>query len=183
MLGPGETTNVLIKAYQPPAQYYIAAQAYLSFRSPNKVSVPTDIDENLFITACVGINPCPPNAPSSTCQAPFRSRFIASMNNVSFVPPSNLSILQAHYQSVLGVFTTDFPAKPPVAFDYTGTVSRSLWTPISGTKVYRLKYGSKVQIVLQSTNIVASENHPIHLHGYDFYILAEGFGNFNPANS
>ncbi|GJX13009.1 laccase-12-like protein isoform X2 [Tanacetum coccineum] len=113
MLGLGETTDVLIKAHQPPAQYYIAAQAY----------------------------------------------------------------------SVLGVFTTDFPAKPLVAFDYTGIVSRSLWTPISGTKVYRLKYGSKVLIVLQSTNIIASENHPIHLHGYDFYILAEGFGNFNPANS
>ncbi|GKD37559.1 laccase-12-like protein isoform X2, partial [Tanacetum coccineum] len=37
------------------------------------------------------------------------------------------------------------------------------------------------QIVLQGTNIVAAENHRIHLHGYDFYILAEGFGNFNPA--
>ncbi|GJU50652.1 laccase-12-like protein [Tanacetum coccineum] len=203
MLGPGETTDVLIKADQPPAQYYIAAQAYVSapgsefdnttttaileynkgssskpvmptlpafddtatatafttsFRSPNKVSIPTDTDENLFITAGVGISPCPPNAPSSTCQAPFRSRFTASMNNVSFVPPSNFSILQAHYQSVPGVFTNDFPAKPPVAFDYTGTVSRSLWTPISGTKVYKLKYGSKVQIVLQV-----------------------GFGNFNPA--
>nr|GFA44031.1 laccase-12-like isoform X2 [Tanacetum cinerariifolium] len=226
MLGPGETTDVLIKADQPPAQYYIAAQAYVSapgsefdnttttaileykkgssskpvmptlpafddtatatafttsFRSPNKVSIPTDIDENLFITAGIGINPCPPNAPSSTCQAPFRSRFTASMNNVSFVPPSNFSILQAHYQSVPGVFTTDFPAKPPVVFDYTGTLSRSLWTPISGTKVYKLKYGSKVQIVLQGTNIVAGTNHPIHLHGYDFYILAVGFGNFNPA--
>ncbi|GJZ05882.1 laccase-12-like protein isoform X2 [Tanacetum coccineum] len=130
-----------------------------SFRSPNKVSVPTDIDENLFITVGLGLNPCPPNAPSSTCQAPFRSRFIASMNNVSFVLPSNFSILQADHQSVPGVFTTDFPAMPPVAFDYTGTV----------------------QIVLQGTNIVAAENHPIHLHGYDFYILAEGFGNFNPA--
>ncbi|GJU19354.1 laccase-12-like protein [Tanacetum coccineum] len=232
MLGPGQTTDVLIKADQPPARYYIAAQAYASaqgvpfdnttttaileyktapcpakgssskpvmptlpafndtatatafttsFRSPNKVSVPTDIDENLFITAGLGINPCPPNAPSSTCQAPNRTRFTASMNNVSFALPSNFSVLQAHHHGVPGVFTTDFPAKPPVAFDYTGTVSRSLWTPIRGTKVYKLKYGSKVQIVLQGTNIQTAENHPIHLHGYDFYILAEGFGNFNPA--
>ncbi|GKG60759.1 hypothetical protein Tco_0614321, partial [Tanacetum coccineum] len=50
------------------------------------------------------------------CQAPNRSRFIASMNNVSFVLPSNFSILQADHQSVPGVFTTDFPAMPPVAF-------------------------------------------------------------------
>lgn len=232
MLGPGQTTDVLIKADQPPARYYIAARAYASaqgapfdnttttaileyktapcpakgssskpvmptlpafndtatattftssFRSPKKVLVPTDIDENLFFTAGLGINPCPPNAPSSTCQAPNRTRFTASMNNVSFALPSNFSILQAHHHSVPGVFTTDFPGNPPVAFDYTGTVPRSLWTPIRGTKVYKLKYGSKVQIVLQGTNIQTAENHPIHLHGYDFYILAEGFGNFNPA--
>ncbi|KAL8247782.1 hypothetical protein R6Q59_008998 [Mikania micrantha] len=232
MLGPGQTTDVLIKGDQPPARYYIAARAYASaqgapfdnttttailvyktapcpakgisskplmpslpafndtatatafttsFRSPKKVEVPTDIDENLFITAGLGINPCPPRAPASTCQAPNRTRFTASMNNVSFVLPSNFSVLQAHHHGVPGVFTTDFPAKPPVAFDYTGNVSRSLWQPMRGTKVYKLKYGSKVQIVLQGTSIFTAENHPIHLHGYDFYILAEGFGNFNPA--
>ncbi|KAI3793250.1 hypothetical protein L1987_35866 [Smallanthus sonchifolius] len=232
MLGPGQTTDVLIQADQPPARYYIAARAYASaqgapfdnttttaileyksapcpakgislkpvmpslpayndtatatafttsFRSPRKVEVPTDIDENLFITAGLGINQCPPRAPASTCQAPNRTRFTASMNNVSFVLPSNFSVLQAHHHGVPGIFTTDFPAKPPVAFDYTGNVSRSLWQPIRGTKVYKLKYGSKVQIVLQGTSIFTAENHPIHLHGYDFYILAEGFGNFNPA--
>ncbi|KAK1409384.1 hypothetical protein QVD17_35910 [Tagetes erecta] len=232
MLGPGQTTDVLITADQPPARYYIAARAYASgqgapfdnttttaileyksapcpakgiaskpampplpafndtatatafttsFRSPKKVQVPTDIDENLFITAGLGINQCPRGAPASTCQAPNNTRFTASMNNVSFVLPSNFSLLQAHHHGVPGVFTTDFPAKPPVAFDYTGNVSRSLWQPIRGTKVYKLKYGAKVQIVLQGTSIFTAENHPIHLHGYDFYILAEGFGNFNPA--
>ncbi|KAI7744357.1 hypothetical protein M8C21_013810 [Ambrosia artemisiifolia] len=232
MLGPGQTTDVLIKADQPPARYYIAARAYASaqgapfdnttttaileyksapcpakgivskpampslpafndtatatafttsFRSPKKVEVPTNIDENLFITAGLGINPCPQGAPASSCQAPNRTRFTASMNNVSFVLPSNFSVLQAHHHGVPGVFTTDFPAKPPVAFDYTGNVSRSLWQPTRGTKVYKLKYGAKVQIVLQGTSIFTAENHPIHLHGYDFYILAEGFGNFNPA--
>ncbi|XP_076882984.1 laccase-12-like [Bidens hawaiensis] len=232
MLGPGQTTDVLFKADQPPARYYIAARAYASaqgapfdnttttaileyktapcpakgiaskpvmptlpafndtatatafttsFRSPRKVEVPTKIDENLFITAGLGLNRCPPGAPANTCQAPNRTRFTASMNNVSFVLPSNFSVLQAHQRGVPGVFTTDFPAKPPVAFDYTGNVSRSLWQPTRGTKVYKLKYGSQVQIVLQGTSIFAAENHPIHLHGYDFYILAEGFGNFNPA--
>jgi laccase len=37
-----------------------------------------------------------------------------------------------------------------------------------------------VQVVLQGTHIFTPESHPIHLHGYDFYIIAEGFGNFNP---
>ncbi|KAL7582669.1 laccase-12 [Lactuca sativa] len=232
MLGPGQTTDVLIKGDQPPRQYYIAARAYASaqgapfdnttttailnytttatsaasnsnpimpnlppfndtktatafttsFRSPGKTLVPTTIDENLFITAGLGINQCPKNANSNTCQAPNGTRFTASMNNVSFVLPSNYSLLQAHHHGIPGVFTTDFPATPPVKFDYTGNVSRSLWQPVRGTKVYKLKYGARVQVVLQGTSIFTAENHPIHLHGYDFYVVAEGFGNFDPKS-
>ncbi|XP_047978306.1 laccase-12-like [Salvia hispanica] len=232
MLGPGQTTDVLITADQPPARYYIAAEAYASaqgapfdnttttaileyksapcpakganakpvmprmpafndtatatafttsFRSPRRVEVPTKIDHNLFFTVGLGLNNCPPGASRSTCQGPNGTRFTASMNNVSFVLPSTLSLLQAHQQRVPGVFTTDFPASPPVRFDYTGNVSRSLWQPVLGTKLYKLRYGETVQLVLQGTSIFTAENHPIHLHGYDFYILAEGFGNFNPS--
>ncbi|RVX22788.1 Laccase-3 [Vitis vinifera] len=103
------------------------------------------------------------------------------MNNVSFVLPSSNSILQASYQGIPGVFTTDFPASPPLQFDYTGNVSRALWQPVRGTKVYKLKYGSTVQIVFQDTSIFTIENHPMHLHGYHFYVVALGFGNFNPV--
>ncbi|KAK8671960.1 hypothetical protein V6N13_038540 [Hibiscus sabdariffa] len=151
-----------------------------SFRSLRKAEVPTVIDDNLFITIGLGLNNCPPNFPSSRCQGPNGTRFTASMNNVSFVLPQNFSLLQAHQQSIPGVFTTDFPGTPPLQFDYTGNISRSLYQPIPGTRLYKLKYGSRVQIVLQDTSIVTPENHPIHLHGYDFYIIAEGFGNFNP---
>ncbi|KAH7548304.1 hypothetical protein JRO89_XS14G0099100 [Xanthoceras sorbifolium] len=150
------------------------------FRSPRKVEVPTEIDENLIFTVGLGLNNCPKNFKSSQCQGPNGTRFTASMNNVSFVLPSNFSLLQAHHHGIPGVFTTDFPANPPQKFDYTGNVSRSLWQPAPGTKLYRLKFGSRVQVVLQGTSIFTVENHPIHLHGYDFYIVAEGFGNFNP---
>ncbi|KDP44694.1 hypothetical protein JCGZ_01194 [Jatropha curcas] len=233
MLGPGQTTDVLISGNQPSARYYMAARAYQSaqnapfdnttttaileyksapcaakncaaakpimpplpayndtatvtafsksFRSLNKAFVPTEIDENLFFTVGLGLNNCPPNFnKASQCQGPNGTRFTASMNNVSFQLPSTVSLLQAHQLRVPGVFTTDFPANPPLKFDYTGNVSRSLWQPVPATKVYKLKYGSRVQLVLQDTSIVTSENHPIHLHGYDFYIVAEGFGNFNP---
>ncbi|MFS7937119.1 putative laccase [Helianthus anomalus] len=224
MLGPGQTTDILMQANQAPARYYIAARAYASgqgvpfdnttttavleyktatskpimpplpayndtatvtafttrFKSLRIAPVPTVLDHSLFITMGLGINQCPPKTPAQNCQAPNRSRFAASMNNVSFVFPSKTSILEAHYHGIPGVFTTDFPAKPSVTFDYTGNVSRSLWQPNFGTKVYKLKYGARVQIVLQGTSIFTPENHPIHLHGYDFYILAEGFGNFNP---
>ncbi|XP_021732559.1 laccase-12-like [Chenopodium quinoa] len=233
MLGPGQTTDVLISGNQAPGRYYIAAKPYQSaqgvafdnttttaileykslpcppkgvakptpvfpplpafndtatvtsftnkLRSPRRVPVPLEISENLLFTVGLGLQQCPPGFSSSQCQGPNGTRFAASMNNVSFVLPSNWSLLQAHKFGIPGVFTTDFPAQPPLRFDYTGNVSRTLWQPLKATKLYKMKYGSTVQIVIQGTSIVTGENHPMHIHGYDFYIIAQGFGNFNPS--
>ncbi|MQL91525.1 hypothetical protein Taro_024138 [Colocasia esculenta] len=231
MLGPGQTTDVILVANQLPARYYMAARAYASaqgvqfdnttttaileykgsgcapppgfglppplpllpafndtpaatafeagIRSPGPVNVPDPVDVELFFTVGLGVTPC---APGRTCGGPNGARFAASVNNVSFVLPSTVSILQAHRLGVPGVFTTDFPAVPPVPFDYTGAnVSQALWTPTPGTKLLKLRYGDRVQLVLQGTSIVTAENHPIHLHGYDFYVVAQGFGNFDPS--
>lgn len=226
MLGPGQTTNVLLTANQPTGRYYMAARAYHTaqnaafdnttttaileydtavnagqpllpalprYNDTNTVSgytrrvrslpseknkVPTHIHENLFFTVGLGLVNC---TPGPRCQGPNNTRFAASMNNVSLVLPRRTSLLQAYYQSIPGVYTLDFPPVPPVVFDYTGNVSRGLWQPRKGTKLYKLKYGSHVQVVLQDTAIVSTEDHPIHLHGYHFYVVAQGFGNFNPA--
>lgn len=148
-------------------------------RSPSKVRVPNNIDENLFFAVGLGLINC--LLPSPSCQGPNNTRFAASMNNVSFVFPTTLSVMQAYYQGVQGIFTADFPPVPPVRFDYTGNVNRALWQPVNGTKVYKLKYGSTVQIVLQDTSIVTTEDHPMHLHGYQFSVVGMGFGNFNAA--
>ncbi|KAG5243078.1 laccase [Salix suchowensis] len=89
------------------------------------------------------------------------------------------ALLQAHFFNISGVFTTDFPAKPPHVFNYTGTPPTNLQT-ISGTKVYRLSYNSTVQLVMQDTGIISPENHPIHLHGFNFFAVGRGVGNYNP---
>ena len=47
-----------------------------------------------------------------------------------------------------------------------------------GTKVLRIEYGKNVEIVFQGTNIGNPENHPMHLHGYSFYLVGTGCGNF-----
>ncbi|KAL9380122.1 hypothetical protein Peur_028604 [Populus x canadensis] len=148
-------------------------------RSPSKVKVPLQIDENLFFTVGLGLINCTnPNSPR--CQGPNGTRFAASINNMSFVLPKRNSLMQAYYQGQPGIFTTDFPPVPPVKFDYTGNVSRGLWQPVKSTKLYKLKFGAKVQIVLQDTSIVTVEDHPMHLHGYHFAVIGSGFGNFNP---
>ncbi|XP_016507698.1 laccase-4 [Nicotiana tabacum] len=133
--------------------------------------VPQTVDHSLFFTAGLGINPCP------TCKQANGSRVVASVNNVTFVMPT-VALLQAHFFGINGVFTTDFPANPPFVFNYTGTPPTNLATT-NGTKVYRLPYNATVQLVLQDTGIIAPENHPIHLHGFNFFLVGKGLGNFN----
>ena len=125
----------------------------------------------------LGLSPC---ATGKTCSGPNGTRLSASINNISFVSPT-IAVLQAYYFDIKGVFTIEFPSNPPVKFNYTGdNIPKSLWTPIEATKVKVLQYNSTVQIVFQATNIFLAENHPMHLHGYNFYVVGQGFGNYNP---
>lgn len=250
LLGPGQTTDVLVTADAAPARYYLAARVYASaqgvpfdnttataifqyknaagcptttnpalngpvgrpsqrssahpgragpaplmpalpafndtntatafsksIRSPRPVKVPGPVTQEVFTTVGFGLFNC---RPGPFCQGPNNTRFAASMNNVSFQLPNTVSLLQAHYHHVPGVFTEDFPAVPPVIFDFTSqNVPRSLWQPVKGTRLYRVKYGAVVQMVFQDTGIFAAEEHPMHIHGYHFYVLATGFGNYD----
>nr|GME01081.1 laccase-4-like [Ipomoea batatas] len=134
--------------------------------------VPQTVDHSLFFTVGLGLNPCP------SCKPANGSRVVASVNNVTFVMPT-VALLQAHFFNLKGVFTTDFPGNPPFVFNYTGAGPANLQTT-TGTKVYRLPYNATVQLVLQDTGIIAPENHPIHLHGFNFFAVGRGIGNFNP---
>ncbi|KAM4090960.1 hypothetical protein ACJW30_09G102900 [Castanea mollissima] len=155
---------------------------------PHWVPVPRQVDEHMFITFGINLQRCGSNVTgNTTCQGPLNQRLSASMNNVSFVLPSTskLSMLQAFFYDVGGVYTTDFPNKPPVKFDYTNpniSSDESLIYAPKATKVKTLKYNSTVEIVLQNTAFVGIENHPIHVHGFNFHVLAQGFGNYDSIN-
>eukprot|EP00253_Pinus_taeda_P024234 PITA_24234 len=98
---------------------------------------------------------------------------------MSFVLPS--ALLQAYFFGINGVFLTDFPSKPPLRFNYTGdNIPKILWAPELAKKVRVVSYNSTVQLVYQTTNILVVENHPMHLHGYNFYVVGHGFRNYNP---
>ncbi|KAG6383798.1 hypothetical protein SASPL_156424 [Salvia splendens] len=45
---------------------------------------------------------------------------------------------------------------------------------------YPLAFDSTVQVVLQGTSMIFPENHPIHLHGSNFFAVGKGLGNFDP---
>ncbi|KAG4979684.1 hypothetical protein AAZX31_12G058200 [Glycine max] len=140
--------------------------------------VPQTVDKSFFFTIGLGTSPCPKN---QTCQGPNNSsKFAASMNNISFTLPS-IALLQQHFfgQANNGIYTTDFPAMPLMPFNYTGTPPNN--TRVSnGTKTVVIPFNTRVQVVLQDTSILGAESHPLHLHGFNFYVVGQGFGNFNP---
>ncbi|KAG6430625.1 hypothetical protein SASPL_108697 [Salvia splendens] len=153
----------------------VANSFFNSLRSLNSkqfpANVPQKVDHSLLFAVGLGLNPCP------TCKAGNGSRVVASVNNVTFVMPTT-ALLQAHVFNIKGIFTADFPGNPPTPYNYTGSPPANMATT-SGTKVYRLAYNSTVEVVLQDTGIIAPENHPIHLHGFNFFVVGKGLGNFN----
>ncbi|KAL5545005.1 hypothetical protein UlMin_008789 [Ulmus minor] len=139
-------------------------------------NVPKKIDKRVVITVSLNLQDCPPH---KTCKGYLGKRFYASMNNQSFVRPS-LSILQSHYKNL--TMSSNFPEKPPKQFDYTGVdpMAGNL-NPEFGTKILEVPYGTRLEIVLQGTSLLNLENHPIHVHGHNFFIIGKGFGNFDIA--
>ncbi|XP_052173909.1 laccase-7-like isoform X2 [Diospyros lotus] len=148
---------------------------------PHYVPFPQEVDENMFVTVSMGVLPCQKNA---TCKGPFGKRLSGSMNNQSFQFPK-LSLLEAFYYNVSGIYTTDFPDHPPGPYDFTkqsNNFNEALINVNGTTRLKKLKFNSTVQIVFQNTAQISYESHPMHLHGMDFYVLAQGFGNYDPVN-
>jgi laccase len=172
--GPLSTTATKLTAPPPKNATPVATNFTNLLRSLNSkqfpANVPLKIDHSLFFTVGLGVNPC------STCVN--GSRVVAQMNNVSFVMPK-IALLQAHIFNISGVFTDDFPGNPLIPYNYTGTQPTNFNT-MTGTRLYRLAYNSTVQLVLQDTGMITPENHPVHLHGFNFFVVGRGIGNFNP---
>eukprot|EP00249_Psilotum_nudum_P000779 c12900_g1_i1 orf=1-1143(-) len=144
----------------------------------NNLSVPQSIDRNLLFTISLNQEAC---LTGQTCGAPNNTRFSASVNNITFQRPS-LAILQAYYFNINRSYTPDFPDNPPYSFDYTGTPILDVQSNF-GTRVSVISFNSNVQLVLQDTSITSKENHPIHLHGFSFYVVGFGLGNYQASSA
>nr|XP_019706153.1 laccase-6 [Elaeis guineensis] len=154
-----------------------------SLLRPGNRTVPLHVDERMFVTVGLGRTACQPGQVLCNQTA---GALAASMNNASFQFPTTMSILQAHYEGVKGVYTADFPDEPPVFFDFTNASDPSLQYLMftsKSTKVKRLKYNTTVEMVLQDTAILGIENHPMHIHSFNFFVVAQGFGNYDPATA
>ncbi|MFS8035304.1 putative laccase [Helianthus anomalus] len=202
ILAPGQTTNVLLKTKPklPGASFVMSARPYVtgqgtfdnstvagileyesSIHMKNlplfKPTLPS-LNDTSFVTRfsnrlrSLASPQFPANVPqkidkhlfftvglgtspcekNKTCQGPNGTRFAASINNVSFVQPG-VALLQSHYSDQSnGVYSPYFPISPLHWFNY----------------------------MLQDTSILGVESHPLHLHGFNFFVVGQGFGNYDP---
>ncbi|KAK9758083.1 hypothetical protein RND81_01G205600 [Saponaria officinalis] len=179
----GTTSDTLPSlALLPSFNDTLASNAIIEgLRSLYPVNIPSETDTNLFITIGFNVEKCASKTPSKNCKGVNGGVMAASMNNVSFIMP-NISLLEAYYGKISGHFTEDFPDIPLKGYDYVNHAPNSIpynTQSVIGTKTKVIEYGSRVQIILQDTGTVTTENHPIHLHGYNFYVVGYGSGNYN----
>ncbi|MFS7962110.1 putative laccase [Helianthus anomalus] len=175
-------SNLVLPHHLPRMEDHAYATKFVSklrslgtTRYPCKV--PKKIDKRIVITISLNLQDCPAN---ETCKGYNGKRYAASMNNQSFVRPMT-SILEWHYKNYSSMqYSHDFPLQPPHAFDYTGVDPLTLnLNPKFGTKLFAVEYGTQLEIVFQDTSFLNVENHPIHVHGHNFFVVGRGFGNFN----
>ncbi|KAK3428046.1 hypothetical protein EUGRSUZ_F04157 [Eucalyptus grandis] len=193
MITPGQMMDVLMKADQEPSHYYMAGSPFADTTAPfnnttttaiqrqlhtparaHPVNVPKKINKRIFFTVSVNQIYCP----NASCAGPNGNRLAASLNNRSFQTPK-IDILGAYYWSLPGVYNATFPDKPPYFFNFTGDVGNISLSPCLDTAVKMINYGTAVEIIFKGTNLGAPENQPMHQHGYSFYVVGMGWGNFD----
>ncbi|CAI9783266.1 unnamed protein product [Fraxinus pennsylvanica] len=151
----------------------------LSLASPQfPANVPKKVDKHFYFTVGLGTNPC--DHKNQTCQGPNGTKFAASVNNISFTQPTT-ALLQSHYFGKSnGVYSPDFPINPFHWFNYTGNPPNNTMVSNGTTKVMVLPFNTSVELVMQDTSILGAESHPLHLHGFNFFVVGQGFGNYDP---
>ncbi|KAG8376916.1 hypothetical protein BUALT_Bualt09G0113900 [Buddleja alternifolia] len=180
----GQSFNKRMKIFKPSlppvTSTGFVANFTKKFRSLNNpkytARVPQIVDKRFFFTIGLGSSPCPQN---STCQGPNGTKFAAAINNVSFALPTTAMLQAYFFKNSNGVYKTDFPTYPRSPFNYTGTPPNN--TKVSnGTHLVVLRFNTTVELILQDTSILGAESHPLHLHGFNFFVVGEGFGNYDP---
>jgi len=156
-------------ALPPYADVVTAARFYWSLTGlvrPGDPVVPKTVDHSLVVAFGLEQASCAPD--QTRCQ---RFSVLASMNRRSFRFPEKVSLLEALFRGVPNVYSEDFPGWPAPA------------ATRKATSVRKVNYNDVVEVVLQNegySRALGTANHPIHLHGFNFFVLAQGLGRFDP---
>ncbi|KAK4761037.1 hypothetical protein SAY87_005930 [Trapa incisa] len=142
------------------------------------VDVPKNITTRMFITVSMG-ELCE-NRTNCNITAGSDNILGSTLNNISWLNPT-VDVLQAYYRNISGYYTTDFPDRPSVMYNFTeDSDDPDLVMTAQGTRVKVLNYNESVEIVFQGTGLLDGAGvHPMHMHGYSFYVIGMGQGNFD----
>ncbi|KAL7245767.1 hypothetical protein ACSBR2_000994 [Camellia fascicularis] len=169
--------------YDVPYFYDIGAASYFWRKTrslaseEHPIDLPMNISTRMYVVISLNLLHCP----NSSCDGPEGDRLAAGFNNMTFANPE-VDILQAYYWNLSGYYDTNFPITPAYLYNFTSEdlTSDNVTLSLQATRVRMLNYNETVEMVFQGTNVLNSgENHPIHLHGFRFYVVATGQGNFD----
>ncbi|XP_044416137.1 laccase-15 [Triticum aestivum] len=163
-VGPGETVDALVVASALPGKYYVVA---VGGQAPKPdIQIPATLSRatvRYAIGAGNGDEAAPPVAPEMPDQHDFM---------VSFNFHGNLTSLNR-------------TGSPPVP----ATADESLFVVLRMGSICRQgrlsckRSGSKESIIVETMNnnaaMMDTDNHPMHLHGHDMFVLAQGHDNYD----
>jgi laccase len=136
--------------------------------------LPKKVTQDLIYALGLGFVNCIPPEPCAF-------KFMAQIQNITFDLPKHTSILQAYASGENGVYTADFPDRPPTVDVDLAFPDPHYFNGTRGTRVKELDFGDTVRIVFQNVFALGILDHPIHLHGHDFYVIGRGYGDYDPA--
>ncbi|CAD6252954.1 unnamed protein product [Miscanthus lutarioriparius] len=154
-------------------------------------AVPAQVDERMFVTLGLG-SVCRRRGQQSCKRGDSDETIsVATMNNVSFeLPDLKTSMLDAYYRNTSSMDdkVVELPDGPPRMFNFTdsalmptGPEEEELEPTSRATVVRRFRHGAVVEVVFQSTAMWQGDSNPMHLHGHDMFVLAQGLGNYDAA--
>ncbi|CAN7067607.1 unnamed protein product [Brassica rapa subsp. trilocularis] len=105
-----------------------------------------------------------------------------ALNNVSLVVPATPYLGSVKYKLRRGFDRKSPPTTFPMDYDIMNPPRNRNTT--KGNGIYVFPFNVTVDVILQNANGLdanASEIHPWHLHGHDFWVLGYGEGKFRPG--
>ncbi|CAN1275367.1 LAC17 [Linum perenne] len=192
LLTPGQTTNVLLKTkpHSPNSTFVMEAKPYFTGQGTFDNSTVAGILEYATTKKRSTLPSIRPNLPSingnlSTPQVANFSAKFRSLASPRF--PANVpQTVDRKFFFTVGLGTTPCPTNTTKFAASINNVSFALPTVAllnvsNGTKAVVLGFNTSVEIVMQDTSILGAESHPLHLHGFNFFVVGQGFGNYNAS--
>ncbi|KAF2297488.1 hypothetical protein GH714_024305 [Hevea brasiliensis] len=189
-ISPGQTIDVLLEANQPPNHYYMAARVYSAVNG-----LPID---NTTTTAIIQYNGnYTPFSPPLLPNLPYYNDTSASVNFTASLRsladkehPVNVP-LNISTRMFITISINTFPCQNDSCAGPNGTRLAASLNNISFVHqsidvleayyyrrngVFGSKFPNFPPLVF---NFTGASDHPMHLHGFSFYVIGRGLGNFD----